>query len=174
MNLECIGKIDIDPILATLETVDWDSEPWRRHMPFSPHRDTDTVTLRGPESVRPRAVLESLEIVDRPLMKDAAVSSVVWRIASMTHRAPARALLCSLRPHGKVMPHVDEGRYATLTDRYHVVLKSNEDAWLEVDGEKPPMLPGEVWFVDKHKPHSAGNDGNSARIHLIVDVWRAA
>lgn len=174
MNFECVGKIDVAPILVALDGVSWTEEPWRRHMPFSPHRDTDTITLRGPLSVRPRAIIESLEVVDRPLMECEPIRSAVWGIASLAHKAPARAMLCLLHPGGKVDQHVDDGRYAYLTDRYHVAVQTNDEAWLQVEGERRSLPLGGVWFFEKHKPHSAGNDGETNRIHLIVDVWRTA
>lgn len=174
MSFEHVGKIDVAPIVEALDGVIWSNEAWRNRMPFSPHRDTDTITLRGPASVLPRAIMESLDIIDRPLMEMQAVRSAVWAVASLAGKAPARALLCLLRPGGKVTSHVDSGTYADLTDRYHVAIETNDKAWLQVEDEKQWLWPGDVWFFEKHKPHRAGNDGDTPRIHMIVDVWRRA
>lgn len=174
MSFEQIGKIDIAPVIQALAGVVWSDESWRNRMPFSPHRETDTITLRGPATFRPRAIMESIEVIDHAMMALAPIRSAVWGIASLAQKAPARALLCQLRAGGKVTSHVDSGKYADLTDRYHVAIQTNEAAWLQVDDEKQCLRPGDVWFFEKHKPHRAGNDGDTPRIHLIVDVWRKA
>ena len=33
------------------------------------------------------------------------------------------------------------------------------------------MRKGEMWFLDTRRPHTAVNDGDDIRIHLVADVF---
>jgi aspartyl/asparaginyl beta-hydroxylase (cupin superfamily) len=32
------------------------------------------------------------------------------------------------------------------------------------------MAPGEAWYLDTRKPHTARNDGEEPRVHLVIDA----
>ena len=42
----------------------------------------------------------------------------------------------------------------------------------QVDGTKKTvhMKVGECWYIDTRKPHQAINNGDTDRVHLVVDV----
>jgi hypothetical protein len=172
--IERVGYIEPGPILDALSHADWATGGWRARLPFSPHRDSDTLMVRGPAAFTARGVLESREIIDYPLFKEPAVNNAVWTVATIAHKAPARVMAIRLHPGGKVDQHRDRGSYADVTHRYHVALQTNAGAWLMVEGETRHLQAGEVWYIDKHLPHCGGNDGQVDRIHLIVDVWGSA
>ena len=59
--------------------------------------------------------------------------------------------------------------------RLHYPIITNENVifkcWTPDNGvEVVNMKPGEMWFLDTRKPHSAVNGGNQERTHLVVDV----
>jgi hypothetical protein len=59
--------------------------------------------------------------------------------------------------------------------RIHVPIKTNDKveftSW-NANGEKTVvnMKEGECWYLDIRKPHTAINNGDSERIHLVIDV----
>lgn len=78
-------------------------------------------------------------------------------------------------------------RHADITDpeagtgtgkllRIHVPLLSNDEvlfsAW-ELSGRKITrhMAPGQVWYLDTRKPHTAVNGGSTERVHLVIDAY---
>ncbi|MFJ3058271.1 aspartyl/asparaginyl beta-hydroxylase domain-containing protein [Herbaspirillum sp. NPDC087042] len=48
------------------------------------------------------------------------------------------------------------------------------EAWLEVLGERHVAQDGKVAVFDDRNQHSAGNQGESERVVLIVDFWKTA
>jgi quercetin dioxygenase-like cupin family protein len=36
-------------------------------------------------------------------------------------------------------------------------------------GERVPLGEGECWYMDFNLPHRVENDGDAARVHLVVD-----
>ena len=59
--------------------------------------------------------------------------------------------------------------------RFHFPLITNDDVVFTmwgVDGKPKSvnMQVGECWYLDTRKPHRAINNGNTDRIHLVVDV----
>jgi mannose-6-phosphate isomerase-like protein (cupin superfamily) len=53
--------------------------------------------------------------------------------------------------------------------RIHVGVTTTEAAVLTVDGAAVPVRPGECWYIDASRPHSARNPGPGSRVHLVVD-----
>ncbi len=168
-----VGEMDVRPIVDVMHAhEDAFDGSWRSRMPFTPHRDSDTMILRGPPTTRPRDVLHSLEVVDSPMMAVPEFSDAVAQVATLAVGTRARAMIVRLKPNGYVSVHADEGDYADQTERYHVALETKPLAWVVVETERVTLAPGEVWWLDKHQKHAAGNEGETARYHLIVDVFR--
>jgi hypothetical protein len=59
--------------------------------------------------------------------------------------------------------------------RIHVPVVTNDgvrfEGW-QLDGSRAAahMAPGEAWYLDTRKPHTARNDGVGERVHLVMDV----
>ncbi len=155
---------DIASIVAMLPDLEhaWTEEIWRQAMPYTPHRDSETIFIRRQPGSRPRDVLHQLASV--------ATRHTVSR-AAHTVRFPARAMLVRLKPGGRIEQHTDTGIYAEATIRFHLPIITNPGVWLEVDGTRYQLEAGTVFAFDKHVPHSGGNDGDEARIHMIVDAY---
>ena len=168
-----IGSIDPLPVLSALQSIPdaFSGDLWRRQLRHSPHQDSGVLILRGQPTENPRDVLHGLKVVDREIYLTEALHTAVLAVAARSGCRPARALIAKLPPRGKVLPHTDIGLYAEATERFHVALETNPEAWLEFAGERRHFEPGDIWSVDKHVPHCGGNDGKTPRMHLIVDVW---
>jgi Aspartyl/Asparaginyl beta-hydroxylase len=64
-----------------------------------------------------------------------------------------------------------ECRYARrYPERFHLVITSNPDCWMESGGERVCMLPGELWWFDWRVEHGVTNEGNTDRVHLLFDA----
>jgi len=75
-----------------------------------------------------------------------------------------------LRPGCVVLPHVGavEGVW-----RAHLGLICPPHAWLEVLEQRYVAREGKAVVFDDRNLHSAGNQGESDRVVLIVDFWKA-
>jgi len=93
-----------------------------------------------------------------------------------------RVRFMTLKPGGgELKRHTDQtdptwGTTDGKMVRLHIPLKTNENviftSWNN-NGERKKynMKKGECWFLDTRRPHTAINNGNDIRIHLVADVW---
>lgn len=83
---------------------------------------------------------------------------------------PGRAKIALLPPAAKVLPHSDRGLYYKVRDRYHFVVQSRDGSLLRAGDEEVRMQTGELWWFDNKAIHSATNESEHPRIHLIFDL----
>ena len=76
-----------------------------------------------------------------------------------------RVNLAKLMPGEQVAPHIDYD--ATFSTRYHIAIDTNPKA--KLCGQHLPA-DGHVWFLNPGKLHSAENEGDSPRTHLILNM----
>ena len=93
-----------------------------------------------------------------------------------------RVRFMTLKPGGgELQRHTDQtdptwGTTDGKMIRLHIPLKTNKNviftSWNN-DGERKTynMKKGECWFLDTRRPHTAINNGDDIRIHLVADVW---
>jgi hypothetical protein len=81
----------------------------------------------------------------------------------------SRAMIVRLTPKTEVGRHWDTGYYYLCRDRYHLILQS-AGSRMECGGVRCTWNVGEVWWFNNNLWHSAGNDGDEWRIHVIFDV----
>jgi mannose-6-phosphate isomerase-like protein (cupin superfamily) len=75
-----------------------------------------------------------------------------------------------LGPGSEIREHRDHMLgHAYGEARLHVGVTTTEEAELTVDGAVVPVRPGECWYIDASRRHSARNPGRGSRIHLVVD-----
>lgn len=144
----------------------------RQHYPGTAHADTETIFLRMPEKLDAPTMLGCLHEVPYLAWGIAPLRHAAQSIASFAGGRLGRVMVIRCRPGGKILPHIDQGDYAEMTERYHLAIATNAQAWLESGGERRHIPLGEVWWFDKRAMHSGANDGATPRIHMVVDVYR--
>jgi len=162
---------DITPILDMLPAFDdlWGEDRLRQTLPFSPHKNSEVIHLRRQPGSRPRDILHQLASV-ATRHHIGALAVAIDEICVRTEGRPARAMLVRLSPGGVIAEHTDTGIYFTNTERFHVPILTNPKAWLTVDGEKYHLAAGVCYALDNKVAHSGANEGDAARIHLIIDT----
>jgi hypothetical protein len=62
--------------------------------------------------------------------------------------------------------------------RLHLPIETNAAVDFRLNGRTVRMAPGSCWYLRLSDPHSASNDGDGDRVHLVVDAvmnpWLAA
>ena len=93
-----------------------------------------------------------------------------------------RVRFMSLEPGGgELFRHTDQtdpswGTVNGKMMRFHIPLQTNDkvvfNSWNN-EGKQDTfsMNKGECWFLDTRRPHTAVNNGDDIRIHLVVDVF---
>lgn len=79
--------------------------------------------------------------------------------------------LMSLTPGSVIHEHTDhelsiEDGYA----RIHIPIATNPAVTFLLNGRRVVMEEGECWYLRLSDPHAVRNDGDSARVHLVIDA----
>lgn len=78
--------------------------------------------------------------------------------------------LMRLDPGSRIKPHSDHDLDAALGQaRLHVPVTSNPDVAFRLNGTQVVMQPGEAWYLRLSDTHSIDNNGQSTRVHLVID-----
>ncbi len=80
--------------------------------------------------------------------------------------------LLSLEPGGKIEAHRNPDlSLASPMARLHIPIETNPKVFVIFDGEKQHWQPGELWYGDFARPHWVVNDGETTRVHMVLDVY---
>lgn len=82
-----------------------------------------------------------------------------------------RLMLVKLPVNSVIDRHVDTGANLIAANRCHIALATNPNAFLEINGISKNLEVGDVWKINNEMDHSACNNGDSDRIHIIAD-WK--
>lgn len=78
--------------------------------------------------------------------------------------------LLRLAPGSRIREHRDHRlSRADGEVRLHVPIITNEAVDFRLDGERVVMRAGQTWYLDLTLPHSVTNQGQSDRVHLVLD-----
>jgi hypothetical protein len=81
--------------------------------------------------------------------------------------------LMNLRPKSEIKTHTDNaGGYADGFCRIHIPIITTEKVRFVVNEMQIPMKVGEAWYANFSMPHSVKNEGETDRIHLVIDCIR--
>ena len=80
------------------------------------------------------------------------------------------SMLVALQSKGGSIPMHRDLPQEDGTQRYHLVLQTNEHCWNFHDGEFQHLELGGIYTVDETREHASINWGDSPRIHLVVDA----
>jgi aspartyl/asparaginyl beta-hydroxylase (cupin superfamily) len=86
-----------------------------------------------------------------------------------------RVYIAKMIPGGSIYPHKDPCKYFELHDRYHIVLQTNDGVSFscgddEATTETVRFDTGELWVFSNKVTHWAQNNGDTDRIHIIIDI----
>ena len=80
-----------------------------------------------------------------------------------------RIQFARMKPGTKIQPHIDQSLMLVASHRVHIPLTSNAGVTFTIDDQNCHFEPGEVFELNNRVVHSVVNDGETDRIHLIVD-----
>jgi hypothetical protein len=168
--------IDTSKALAEIEArpVLWSLFTGRQTQPGSPHHDTECIVLRGPAVPDLGSVFTDLNAYDYPVIhalpETVSLLQAIFNDPEVPDFHLGRVMIVKLNAGGQIAPHIDEGVYAEHFDtRLHLVLSSEEGNEFRCGGLTAVMKPGTLWKFDHRQLHSAVNNSNSPRVHVIID-----
>lgn len=166
-------NIDVIPLRNSLKFNDlWNDITIRQDFPESPHSDTETIFVRGPEAFTFDLYQQDLGSYDYPAMdylRKPIERALINVLKALEVTELGRILIVKLKPGGEITPHVDEGKYSDHFQRFHIPVTTNDDCRMICDGVEYQMKPGELWLFDHKSMHGAYNRGDTDRVHIIFD-----
>jgi hypothetical protein len=170
----CPFKFDVEKMradVATLEKEGWLthydptlSRKWRAILLVSKHGDTT-----GPESQRPS--WDFTEFKRTPYVEKLPYFKYILDSFVCPQ---GRVRILKLAPGAGIDMHRDinaeVGCLAFNQVRLHVPIHTNDKVTFFVGGEKIKMQPGRFYYVNFSKKHYVRNDGDTDRLHLVMDL----
>jgi hypothetical protein len=88
-----------------------------------------------------------------------------------------QADIARMKPGGDTIMHNDTRYQQRYARRYNIAISTNEECWLYHNsydlnngGVRDHINEGEMWELNNKITHTAVNNGNTWRTHLIIDV----
>ena len=166
--------LNVEPLLKLLDDKPelWTEITARQKFTGTPHKDTESIYVRGPLKMSQYYVMWDIGSYDYPCMeylKPALVPLMQPILEQLGVEDMGRVLIVNLKPSGHVTKHNDQGTYADHYSRFHLVLKSNQWCSQTCGDQEQKFEEGEVWWFDHKKLHTAHNVGMTDRVHIIFD-----
>ena len=166
--------VDVGPMLDEIDGQPqlWDADT-RRQTNIHVQRETSSIPLRAAVRPIPAGVNQNDWHASRRTPyadRCPRIYSWVEQVAHELGGDLSRFNVVRLNPHGRVYPHIDEGEYYKVRDRYHLVLRSPGGSEMNSGGENVIFHDGELWWFNNKAVHEAFNPSAEGRIHVIFDV----
>ena len=171
--------LDVEPLLQLLDAKPelWKEIQTRQKFINSPHKDTETIHVRGALKMSAYYLMWDIGAYDYPCMeylKPALVPLMRPILDKLEVKEMGRVMIVNLKPCGHVTKHNDQGTYADHYSRFHLVLKSNPHCSQTCGNDSQRFEVGDGWWFNHKELHTAHNVGETDRIHIIFDAVIAA
>ena len=151
------------------QSFDWDEFDFRQKT-FDFHKETKTIPIIFDDKLD----IEKAEKTKHYSLFEKELNKLQNHLR-LTIKEPNgyiyRAILVNL-PSGKcIKPHTDVGEIFEPR-RIHIVIQTNSKCLFSVGDKIKNLKEGEIWEIDNdNQKHGVSNEGETDRIHLIVD-WK--
>jgi hypothetical protein len=166
-NFKHFGLVDVSKLESLIlnSNLDWDYYTFRQT-----HRkgqqETKTIPLIWGENFNEVYEREFYSIFENELNKIGVILNDMVGEGKIS-----TALLINLPKKKSILPHTDSGDgHFFRTNRLHIPIQTNKSCLFTVSDETIHMQKGHVWEINNStKTHSVVNNGESDRIHLLID-----
>jgi hypothetical protein len=165
------GTCDVSEISKHLSKyhVEWFKNTFRQDE-YHMHRDTKSIFIYDyPVSWSPgEKYLVEHSSEDNDLFQ--MVLPIIESLEKLHNGKVGKAVFINLPPFKNVDKHKDAGGYLESVRRHHIPIATNERVSFVIDGERKFMRVGEIWEVNNNKVHQVWNEGDTDRVHLLIDI----
>jgi hypothetical protein len=166
------GKIDVSNFKKILQDANLDWDKWQfRQKRHTTHSQTKAIPIIFDESF---SINKFTLTENYPIFKEEILKLEKHLLAEIKEDGYIfRAIIVNLPAHKSIPPHVDSGESLEVPRRIHIPIITNPDCYFTVGEISKQMKEGEIWEINNDKKkHSVVNDGDTDRIHLIVDFLK--
>ena len=165
------GKLDVSSIISYLSDTqpDWFKNTYRQDE-YQMHKETSSIFIYDyPVDWKPGSAYQANKMTDDVLLLELSYPIINY-LENIHNGRVGKAVFIKLPPLKNVDKHKDVGSYLESVRRNHIPIATNNKVSFIIDGERQFMDIGEVWEVNNNKTHQVWNDGETDRIHFLVDI----
>jgi gentisate 1,2-dioxygenase len=170
-NYNFIGRFDISKVKEEVISFQdqWEKDVSRQKK-YKEHKDTKTYMLQDvPLTWSKGQTLNPVKKYENDYEWE-ILSDIFTGLNNKYSGSIARVMYINL-PSGKNVPyHKDSGYYLYNVRRFHIPILTNNLVYYTVGDEKKVMREGECWEINNNSYHSVSNNGDSDRVHLVIDI----
>lgn len=160
-----------DLVRSEVLSIDWTEDKYNR---------TERVLYTGKVAEMPYAITEWYVMAETDPLARATQALIDWMNTQdgLERFEPVRAEVATLNPGVRLHVHRDRCWFHANARRMHIPLVTNDRCWHHgslMKDNKPlftefyRMSADQLYELNNIDPHSAGNNGEQGRTHLIVD-----
>lgn len=166
-NFKFYGEINVKPFVSLIDELNWDEYKFRQEN-YAVHAQTKTVPLIWDEHLNKIQFWKNYYLISNEL-----IILQYWLKIVLGDGLIKTAILIKL-PKGNSIPrHYDKGKHFIECNRIHIPIITNAECIFEIDNERRNLKVGEVWEINNNaKPHAVFNNGDSDRVHLLLDYYK--
>ncbi len=165
------GTFDVSEIASHLDKTnnDWFKNTYRQDE-YQMHRDTSSIFIYDyPVDWTPGSKYSVQKATDDDNLFS-LISPAIEYLEKIHNGKVGKAVLIKLPPFKNVDKHKDVGNYLEAVRRNHIPIATNNKVSFVIDGERQFMNVGEIWEVNNNKMHQVWNEGETDRVHLLIDI----
>jgi hypothetical protein len=170
-NFRFHGKFDVSKIAEHLSKY---SDEWfmndSRQNATKYHKETNSVFIYDHDAVWSVGEGYNLIVNDSQSEMAELISDIVKSLEEFHDGKVGKCLFIKLPAHKDVMKHLDRMDYLGVVRRHHIAIETNDDVLFSVNGEEKNMKVGECWEINNSFLHGVENNGDTDRIHLMLDI----
>lgn len=134
------------------------------------HKETHSVFIYDHDANW--TILDPYNLIVNNSQKDMQelIKPIVDALESIHDGKVGKCLFIKLPPHKSIGEHTDKHQYLNTIRRHHIAITTNSEVLFFVDKEAKNMAVGECWEINNSKLHAVENNGDTERIHLLIDI----
>lgn len=170
-NYRFHGNFDISQISKHLDTY---SNEWflnnSRQQTSVVHKETTSVFIYD------HAAIWSIKEKFNPIKNNSQpqmeklLQPIIDHLEKIHNGKVGKCLFIKLPAGKNVLEHSDQMDYLGAVRRHHLAIQTNENVLFFVNNESKNMQVGDCWEINNSLKHSVINNGNTDRIHLLIDI----
>jgi len=163
---------DVQPLQEDLRRLQ--ASDWIDHFVEQNYQgEWSVIPLRGPAiATHPVMMIYSdptcTDFVDTPFLEN----TKHFRIVLQTFKCPLLAVrLMKLAQGSRIKEHTDHDLdVESGIVRLHIPIVTNDEVEFRLNSTRVILREGECWYLRLSDPHSVENNGNSYRVHMVIDA----
>lgn len=168
----CFAKIPLTPPASIATELAGYSYHWQSHF--------NTLHYQGAWTVLPLRTPGGKDSIVPDLMGEQTYADTMHMQHFPSVELLVRSLNCpvqsvrflNLKAGAEIKPHRDhELAFEMGEARLHFPIVTNPDVAFFVEDIRLNMQPGDCWYINANLTHQVSNNGNTDRVHLVIDCF---